>query len=59
MLSNIKGAFRRVSWWGFLSVLLMAVAVVAFVFFAESFKLAVVLLLIAIWTMLASFRDEP
>lgn len=58
-MNKIKEAFRGVSWWGFLSFLLMVAAVVAFTFFSGSFQLAVVLLLLACWTMLASFRDEP
>lgn len=58
-MEKLKEAFRGVSWWGFLSFLLIVVAAVAFAFFANSFKIAVVLALVAIWSMLASFRDEP
>lgn len=58
MLGKIKDSFRRVSWWGFTSFLLVIVAAVAFTFFAGTFQLAVVLVLLAIWAMLASFRDE-
>ena len=62
-MSKVKDAFRRVSWWGFLSFLIMVVALVVGIVAVVShsyFGLAVAGLILgfAIYFVLVSFRDE-